>query len=416
MEPGVDAGVRPVVCALSVSDILRDARVCRQCDACHDAGWQVFAAGLGTAPAKQRRWTLLAAPAAASTGPDAPTRSGRLVRRSRTALSLLRARMQPSHALRFFWDTWPEPRIVYQAARRVRADLWIANDWTALPIAARLAAERGGRYAYDSHELAVDENEQRRAWRMWNRPVVRAIERRLIGGAAFVATVSPGIAEELRRRYRLERSPLVVRNTPSYGSVPFRPAGDRIRVLFHGIVVPGRGLEECIDSVALWRPEFDLSIRGPGAPSYIDSLRRRIVERGVAERVTLLPPVAAGALVAEAAAFDIGMHPLPGHSRHNRLSLSNKLFDYIMAGLALCVSNLPEMARLLRDYRLGVTIGAVEPGAIAQAINGLDRPRLDAFKRNALLAARELCWENESRALVAACAAAVGEQASRIRS
>jgi glycosyltransferase involved in cell wall biosynthesis len=87
--------------------------------------------------------------------------------------------------------------------------------------------------------------------------------------------------------------------------------------------------------------------------------------------------------------------------------LPNKFFEYVMAGLALCASDRPEMARLIQQYDLGVTIAAVEPKAIAAAINALDPDRIDRFKRNALAAARELCWERESERLVGAYSAAL---------
>ena len=67
------------------------------------------------------------------------------------------------------------------------------------------------------------------------------------------------------------------------------------------------------------------------------------------------------ALVHEAAPFDVGFFALPGHSRHNEFALPNKFFEYVMAGLTLCATDLPEMARLIKEYDLGVTISAVEP-------------------------------------------------------
>ena len=68
-----------------------------------------------------------------------------------------------------------------------------------------------------------------------------------------------------------------------------------------------------------------------------------------------------------------------------------------MAGLALCVTDLPEMAGWSAQYDLGVTFRSVEPGESPAAINAVDPAQIDAFKRNALAAARELCWEREAR-------------------
>jgi hypothetical protein len=109
-------------------------------------------------------------------------------------------------------------------------------------------------------------------------------------------------------------------------------------------------------------------------------------------------------LVHEAAGFDIGLFALPRSSRHNELALPNKLFEYIMAGLAICVTELPEMARLIHQHNLGVTIPQLNPRAIANTINRLGSEGIDRYKRNALIAAQQLCWERERELLLAAYA------------
>ena len=267
-------------------------------------------------------------------------------------------------------------------------------------------------YVYDTHEFAAEEYGDKRKWRFWNRPMVCALERAFISDAAVVSAVSPGIAERLGKLYELPRASMVIRNTPAYEEFPFRPTGEHVGVLYHGLITPGRGFEPTIDSVAAWRPEFDLTIRGPGEPSYLEELQQRVEQLGLLGRVRLVPPVPTTALVREAAAFDIGLFALPGSSLQFEFALPNKFFEYVMAGLAVCVTDLPEMSRLVKQYDLGVTIREVEPGEIAAAINGLNRAQIDAFKRNSLVAARELCWECESQKLVAAYGEAVRATAS----
>jgi glycosyltransferase involved in cell wall biosynthesis len=323
--------------------------------------------------------------------------------RVRHALRLLAVRVRPALAQDIYWSFSENIRCVYECAKQVTAAVWLANDWTMLPLAARLAREKGGIYCYDTHEFAAEEYGDNRNWRLWRRPMVCALEREFINEAAVVSAVSAGIAERLGKLYRLAAASITIRNTPSFEAISFHPTSpDRIRVLYHGIVTPGRGLEAAIDSVAAWRPQFELTIRGPSAGVYLHALQRRIAERGLMDRIILAPPVPMTALVREAAAYDIGFFALPGSSRHNEFALPNKFFEYIMAGLALCLTDLPEMARLVREYELGVTFGSVEPGAIAEAINALDAASIDRYKCNALAAARELCWERESERLVRA--------------
>jgi glycogen(starch) synthase len=271
-----------------------------------------------------------------------------------------------------------------------------------LPLAARLAREGGGQYVYDTHELAVHEYSENLRWRLVRRPFVKILEKEFIRGATHVSCVSCGIATRLRQLYQLQQTPLVVRNMPAYSGANFRPTGKNVRVLYHGIIAPQRGLEEAIDSFPAWRPDFSLTIRGIGAARYIGSIQDRIDRLDLRSRVEILPPVPMTELVRAAMSFDVGIFALPGHSLHNSFALPNKLFEYMMAGLALCVSDLPEMRNIVETYKVGTLIERVRTDAIAAAINSMDREGIDAFKRNSLKAALELNWENESQKMIKA--------------
>lgn len=402
----------PTICLLGLSPVADDPRIRRQGDAFHRAGWNVVAIGLGGARSQAPSWTIIT-PDDHAEG-DAAVEHGqewRFLRRAAHASLLLGVRIRPGLAERAFWIMNRNACRFDQLARAVRADIWLANDWRMLPLAARLARDRGGVFGYDTHEFATEEFSHQRKWRFWNRPMVGALERAFIFDAVVVSTVSHGIAEQLGRIYDLPSPVIVVRNTPAFTASRFRPTGDRIRVLYHGIIAPGRGLEASIDSVARWRPEFDLTLRGPGEAAFIAALRRRIEKQGLGNRISLLPSAPMTELVREAMAYDIGLFALPGNSPHNEFALPNKFFEYVMAGLALCVSDLPEMASLVRQYAIGVTIPAVEPDAIAEAINRLDRGRIDDYKRHSLAASHELCWERESEPLVAAYGTALATMA-----
>lgn len=274
--------------------------------------------------------------------------------------------------------------------------VWIANDWRLLPIAAAAATEIGGRFVYDSHEFATEEYAERLTWRLFQRPVAAAVEKRWIGKAAAVVSVSPGITAALKDMYGLEAPTDTIRNTPVFESTSFRATGPKIEILYHGVVSPGRGLEACIRAAPMLRPEFQLSIRGPsGLPGYRESLEALILEVDAKDRVRLLPPVAMTDLVRAASAFDIGVMALPGHSAHNEFALPNKIFEYMMAGLALCVSDLPAMSEVIDATGAGVRMRAVTPEAIAEALNALDRGRIDTMKQAALNAAQTYNWNVE---------------------
>jgi glycosyltransferase involved in cell wall biosynthesis len=100
--------------------------------------------------------------------------------------------------------------------------------------------------------------------------------------------------------------PTVVRGVPLYEAMPFNPTGSVIRVLYHGLLVPSRGLEQAIASVKLWRSEFLLVIRGIGESDYIALLRSLAEREGVADRIRFEPSVPFTGLVAAANACDVG--------------------------------------------------------------------------------------------------------------
>ncbi len=378
------------ICQLSFSPIPDDARVRRHGDALAAAGHEVVAIGLPGGRARSPGWEVrdIALPAA-----ERFRQLHRLLRVGRMAA----CRIVPSLAEGGYWAQALH-RTMTEAAGDIDADVYVANDWLTLPIAARLAAGRGVPYLYDSHEYAVEEGADRPWWLLLISPYVRAIEAGHIHGAAAVMTVGDGIAGLMQRDHGLAARPLVIRNTVPSNLQPFRPCGEVIEVLYQGLLRADRGLENLIRSVTSWRPEFRLVIRGPGEAAVVGRLKALAAGN---ERIRFDPPVDPLAMVAAANGSDIGIHPIPTTSSQTRLCLPNKFFEYAMAGVALCVSGSEEMSALLRRHDLGRIIAADTPEAIADAVNGFDRAAIDAAKRNALAAAGELCWERESRKLLA---------------
>ena len=323
-------------------------------------------------------------------------------------------------ALGFFWQQVGN-RYIFEKAREGAFDLMLAHDYVTAPIAARLAEVRSVPFGVDVHEYARAQfsmagNLMRSIlWSVARRPYIDALSRACYSKAALVTTVCDGIADLLQADYGLGVRPTVVRGTPVYQSMPFNLTGQVIRILYHGLLVPTRGLEQAIASVKLWRPEFRLVIRGVGEPGYIASLRSLTECEGVADRVQFEPPVPFTDLVAAANACDVGYVVLENYSPQREFTLPNKFFEYIMAGLALCVSDLPEIARIVKNHDLGLLVGDTKPRSIAAAINSLTPERIDVYKRRSLAAARELCWERESAVLIQALQGSIPAFAQRTR-
>jgi glycosyltransferase involved in cell wall biosynthesis len=396
--------VQPRICILSLSPILDDPRVRRQADAFHAAGWDVTVVGLPGGHSGPPPWRLLTSEAAgAGAGTASPSRASHLLRRAFDAANKLTLRLRSDSAAVRMWLAQPRIRALHARAGEVAADIYLANDWPTLPVALALAARHGNALVgYDTHEYALEEYGQRRRWRLMTRPLVHAIEAYGLPRVAVRSAVSAGIAEDMARAYGLAAPPAVIRNVPERQALPpARAGGGDITVLYHGIIAADRGLEEAIGALALLPGHFRLVLRGPGDAQFLDRLAGIAERSGVAERVVFAPAVAMTELVREAATADIGLFAPPARSKQNRYALPNKLFEYVHAGLALCVGDLPDMARLVREHELGRLVADCTAEAIAATLQGFDRATVEHYKANSRRAAEVLNWQSEQKKLLA---------------
>ncbi len=293
-----------------------------------------------------------------------------------------------------------------RAIRMQRPDVVHAHDAAMLLpglVGARLS---GARLVYDSHELATSVPYRDRAWAWF----VATIERLGIRRAAFVITVSDGIADELVARYRLRRRPTVLRNVSALDDLPDGARGglrDHLSdsatasiVLHQGAPAVDRGCEALIDALCHLPADVHVVFLGSGEPAFSAHLRDLARRQGVEDRVRLVDSVSLDELLAWTREADVGVALLEDTCRNHRLALPNKLFEYIAAGVPVVVSDLPELRRIVTHYNIGWTATPGDPRAIAQAISlALEEPRDPRLDENLARAAAEVHWSRESRRL-----------------
>jgi glycosyltransferase involved in cell wall biosynthesis len=83
-------------------------------------------------------------------------------------------------------------------------------------------------------------------------------------------------------------------------------------------------------------------------------------------------------------------------------SLSNRFFDYIMAGVPQVCVNYPQYKALNDRYQVAILIDDTRPETIANALNNLlsDDVNYSELRQNCLAAREELNWEREEKVLV----------------
>ena len=390
------------VCIISATPVTDEPRVLRQAAAMHAAGWDVTVVGYPGRQPPPPYWRFV------QVGNDEPYL--RIRYRILKVLEKDLASISSEFAERYYWRYAHWGAIYDHIANvaGVRCDLAIGHDSHTAPIAAKLARLSGGRFSVDCHEFSIEQYMHDPVWERQERPWIRSLDRRFLHGAAVVTTVCDGIADAYERAFWLRQRPTVVRSVARFHDLKPRPPGERLTVLYHGIVSPTRGLEEAIASVPSWRDEYRLVIRGPGEADYVRELRDRIFQYGVQGRATVEDGVLFNEMIPKANEADVGLFVQGGYSVQKRFTLPNKFFEYIQARLALCVSDLPEMAKIVNAHDLGVLVPRATPEDIATAINGLTRVRIAHHRAKSHAAAQVLSWENEAQTMLDAYDRATG--------
>lgn len=285
---------------------------------------------------------------------------------------------------------------------RSRPDIVHAHDVNTLAtawIAARLSRAK---LIYDAHEISTD-REGYQSIRRW----VGALERCLVPRADGMITTTDTRAKFFARAYGVSR-PLVLQNRPRRIE---RQANDRLRrelglpddrpiVLYQGGLQAGRGLEDLVQSARDVPGAFFVLI---GSGRLERTLRGLVDEFNLSARVFFIPTVPLAGLLGYTMSADIGVQPIRNTCLNHFSTDSNKLFEYVMAGLPVVASDLPEIRRIVRRYDLGLLFDAETPGALAAALATLvDSPELRSrYAANASMSADTLAWESQEDTLVA---------------
>lgn len=292
-----------------------------------------------------------------------------------------------------------------------RYDIIWANDLDTLWPAVLAKRLRSKQLIYDSHEYFTEAEGltgRDSIKRIWER-----IERRCIPHVDVFLTVNESIAAIYREKYN--REVLVQRNMPvlelgegvntrAVGEgVNTRAVGeDRYIILQGAYIDPDRGGMELVEAFQ-YVESVRLKIVGAGRD--LPRMKQRAEALGLLNKIEFIDrlPYQELRVLTKGALLGVSLDK-PMHLNYT-LSLPNKIFDYIHAGVPVLVSPLVELQRVVAQYQVGVVVDEVTPLAIAQAIeSAVSSESYPAWKANCSVAARTLNWENDFQKIRAAIA------------
>jgi glycosyltransferase involved in cell wall biosynthesis len=276
-----------------------------------------------------------------------------------------------------------------QLALEHPADLYIAHTLGALPAAGRAAARHSALFAFDAEDFHSGQFAHRSRDR--RRRLAQRVEQRFIPRCDYVTAASPAIAQAYAPLRRTPPQTLLnvfpLHQRPS----SHRPLNDHGRLTLYWCsqtIGPHRGLEDAVRAMGVVGSAVELHLQGKCWPGYQEQLRALAAAAGVARHLIVFhPPAAPEQLACAAAAYDVGLAIEPPVSVNNELLLSNKVFTYLLAGLAIVATR-----TIGQDWLRQHTPEAVKlyDSGNVDALAGLLRHWIN--KRSELAAARAAAW------------------------
>jgi glycosyltransferase involved in cell wall biosynthesis len=283
-----------------------------------------------------------------------------------------------------------------------KSDLLFSNDLDTLLPNFLLSKIKKIPLVYDSHEYFTETPEL--VNRKFVQKVWKKIESSIFPHLRDVITVNDSIANLFKIDYGVDVA--VVRNIPPSPTGTINIDIPRINNPDHKsiILLQGsginiqRGAEELVQAMQ-FVGNAHLVIIGGG--DVLPQLKTMTVDLALGAKITFLPKMPFELLRAYTSQATLGLTLDKDTNINYRYSLPNKLFDYIHAGVPVLASPLTEIKNIIDSYQVGETISSHEPHALASHISGLlaNPEKLATYKANCKIAAKELNWQNEKRAL-----------------
>jgi glycosyltransferase involved in cell wall biosynthesis len=312
-------------------------------------------------------------------------------------------------------------RELAREAAAEHADLYIAHTPQALPAAALAARRRGALLAFDSEDLHLGEVREDQRDALPSR-LLGFLEQRYITRCSYVSAASENIAQALATHYGIS-PPLAVHNTFPWADRDKLDHQRRDRegeqpslYWYSQIVGLDRGIQDAIRAAGIVGRPLQLHLRGDVSREVRGELERLARSQAPSLRLFFHDKLPPDQLLSRCAEHDIGLALERGERLNYELTVTNKVFSYLLAGLCVAASDtLGQRCVLAQTPGAGFLYPIGNHELLAQGLRELLAAdgRLTEAKRAALEAARTRWnWELESRRLVELVASRLSRRAT----
>lgn len=293
--------------------------------------------------------------------------------------------------------------------------IW-ANDLDTLFPARLVGMLRRIPVVFDSHEFFTEHAGL--AERPWVQASWKRWERWWMPGVKSVVVVNDAIAEAFVQRFPKAAfgRPRVVRNMPEFREVPESvdrsefaefgiPTDLPIAILQGAYLDRDRGVK---DAVALLEVVADIRLVLVGAGVEWEEAQTEAAAGRGHGRLHCIPRLPFETLRRLTAGADVGLSLDRDTSGNYRMSLPNKVFDYVHAGVPVVATGLPEVRKVVEGYGVGYVVASAEPEVLAAAVRAVLAVDRTTWRMRTAQAACKLHWGVDAPKVLEALTAAEG--------
>ncbi len=240
--------------------------------------------------------------------------------------------------------------------------------------------------------------------------LLRQLEQTGLQKGVFCITTSKVMAKQLATAYKAQ-VPICIYNVFDKENAILGQMKEFKKPLklfwFSQTIGPSRGLEQFFE--ILNSLDMTLEINLLGALASIDYKNK--LQQLLKHQLNIHPLVETTELPKVIAQFDIGLALELNEPLSRSLTVTNKLFQYLNSGLPVIATNTPGQSEIIKNHGGGILIDYDDPEYSKAQIQRLlaDTETLQLYRRQAVNAANELCWDKQKDTLLNLVSNAVSE-------
>jgi len=285
-------------------------------------------------------------------------------------------------------------------------DIIIIHLVDSLPFAVKLKEKyQNSTLIYDSQEYFTG---QYSIADITNKNWVLTAEKQYIYSADIVIGTTNIMCNKIAEKYNLKTTPIRVRNLPytavkkesSDVVVPVKFVWHGMRIIFEN----RRGLHILLQAVAKTKANVEFYIQGLISSEERQKIESFAEENKIEDKIIIKSPAAPDKIVESLIGYDVGLIGELPEEENQLFTSSNKLFEFIAAGLAIIMSDVPGLRETSEEYE---SYDLYSPGNIdelALRIESLvaNRDRLrEMMKTSQKLSESEIVWNNDFKQILA---------------